>query len=231
MLTAASAPAAADKAKIDARREKWTREHKKLIAKLEADAKKAVAAEKLDCIALAAIAGEMLPKDVVVCDETITHMPQMRPHLPLNDAQSFFRVTGGALGQGIGATLGVKLGVKDRTTVLFVGDGSFLYNPIIQAFGASKTYDLPILIIVCNNQKYEAMRKGHVLYYEGGVSDTTKVHYGVNIVGPEYDKLGVHFDFFGAKASTPDELRKALKDGLAAVKGGKTAILNVSLVK
>ena len=47
------------------------------------------------------------------------------------------------------------------------------------------------------------MRKGHVLYYEGGVSDTTKVHYGVYIEGPEYDKLGVHFDFFGAKAGTP----------------------------
>ncbi len=231
LLAAAAAPTAADKAKVDARVEKWTAEHNKLVASLEAAGKNAVAAEKLDCIALAAIAGEMFPKDVVVCDETITHMPQMRPHLPLNEPQSFFRVTGGALGQGIGATLGVKLGVKDRTTVLFVGDGSFLYNPIIQAFGASKAYELPIFVIVCNNQKYEAMRKGHVLYYEGGVSDTTKVHYGVDIVGPEYDKLGVHFDFFGAKASTPDELRKAIKDGLAAVQAGKTAILNVSLVK
>ena len=231
MLNDAAMPAAADKAKIAARIEKWTAEHNKLIAKLEADAKQALSADKLDCIALAAIAAELLPKDAVVCDETITHMPQMRPHLPLDTPQSFFRVTGGALGQGVGATLGVKLGVKDRTTVLFVGDGSFLYNPIIQALGASKTYDLPILIVVCNNQKYEAMRKGHVLYYEGGVSDTTKVHYGVDIVGPEYEKLGVHFDFFGAKAATPAELRQAFKDGLAAVKSGKTAILNVSLVK
>ena len=79
--------------------------------------------------------------------------------------------------------------------------------------------------------KYEAMRKGHVLYYEGGVSDTTKVHYGVYIDGPEYEKLGVHFDFFGAKAATPDELRKALKECLAEVKNGRTAVLNVSLVK
>ncbi len=231
MLTAACAPAAADKAKIDARRAKWSAEHDKLVAKLSADAGKAASAQKLDCIALAAIAGEILPKDVVVCDETITHMPQMRQHLPLNEPQSFFRVTGGALGQGIGAALGVKLGVKERPVVLFVGDGSFLYNPVIQAFGASKAYGLPVLIIVCNNRRYEAMRKGHVLYYEGGVSDTTKVHYGVDIDGPEYEKLGSHFDFFGAKAETPDELRQVLKDGLAAVKAGKTAVLNVSLVK
>lgn len=230
MLSKAAA-AGADKAKIDARKAKWTEAHNALVAKLDADAKKAVAAEKLDCIALAAIVAEQFPKDGIVCDETITHMPQMRPHLPLNEPQSFFRVTGGALGQGIGATLGVKLGAKDRPVMLFIGDGSFLYNPIIQAFGASKQYQLPVLVIVCNNQKYEAMRKGHVLYYEGGVSDTTKVHYGVYIDGPEYEKLGVHFDFFGAKAATPDELRKALKECLAEVKKGRTAVLNVSLVK
>ena len=231
LLTKAAAPAAEDKIRIEARKARWAHEHDKLIASLEATAKKAVAAEKLDCIALASIVGDMLPKDAIVCDETITHMPQMRAHLPLNQPQSFFRVTGGALGQGIGATLGVKLGAKDRPVVLFVGDGSFLYNPIIQALGASKAYALPILIIVCNNQKYEAMRKGHVLYYEGGVSDTTKVHYGVDIVGPKYEELGSHFDFHGAKAETADELRKAVKAGLAAVKKGRTSILNVSLVK
>jgi acetolactate synthase-1/2/3 large subunit len=229
LLTAASA--GADKAAIETRRAKWKGEHDKLIAGLEATAKTAVAAEKLDCIALAAIAAESFPEDIIVCDETITHMPQMRPHLPLNRPQSFFRVTGGALGQGIGAALGAKLAARDRPVVLFVGDGSFLYNPVIQAFGASKTYDLPITIVVCNNQKYEAMRKGHVLYYEGGVADTTKVHYGVNINGPRYEHLGDEFGFFGATATNATELRKAFKDAFAANKAGKTAILNVSLIK
>lgn len=229
MLTKASA--GADKAAVEARRAKWTTEHNKLIASLEVAGKKAMAADKLDCIALAAVAAEVLPKDAIVCDETITHMPQMRAHLPLNAPRSFFRVTGGALGQGIGAALGAKLAARDRQVVLFVGDGSFLYNPIVQAFGASKTYDLPITIVVCNNQKYEAMRKGHVLYYQGGVADTTKVHYGVNINGPRYEHLGDEFGFFGATATNAAELRKAFADAFAANKAGKSAILNVSLIK
>ena len=231
MLAKAAAPAADDKEKIAARHAKWKGEHDKLVASLMAAAKTALAAEKLDCIALAAVAAELLPKNAVVCDETITHMPQMRPHLPLNGPQSFFRVTGGALGQGIGAALGAKLAARDRPVVLFIGDGSFLYNPIIQALSASKTYDLPITIVVCNNEKYEAMRKGHVFYYEGGVSDTTKVHYGVNIAGPQYEELGSHFGFFGAKASNATELREAFADAFAANEAGKTAILNVSLIK
>ncbi len=231
LLAKAAAPTAGDSAKIEIRRNKWTAEHNALLATLKAAGEKAVAAESLDCIALATIAAEVLPKDVIVTDETITHMPQMRPHLPLNEPQSFFRVTGGALGQGIGAALGAKLAARHRQVVFFVGDGSFLYNPIIQAFGASKTYDLPITIVVCNNQKYEAMRKGHVLYYEGGVADTTKVHYGVNISGPRYERLGDEFGFFGASATNATELRQAFQDAFAANKAGRTAILNVSLIR
>jgi thiamine pyrophosphate-dependent acetolactate synthase large subunit-like protein len=227
----AKAASAADQKVVAARRAKWSGEHDKLLATLKAAGEKAAAADKLDCVALASVAAEMFPKDVIVCDETITHMPQMRAHLPLNEPRSFFRVTGGALGQGIGAALGAKLAARDRQVVLFVGDGSFLYNPIIQAFGASKTYDLPITIVVCNNQKYEAMRKGHVLYYEGGVADTTKTHYGVNIAGPRYERLGDEFGFFGATATNAAELRQAFKDAFAANKAGKTAILNVSLIK
>jgi acetolactate synthase I/II/III large subunit len=156
--------------------------------------------------------------------------------LPLNGPQSFFRVTGGALGQGIAAALGAKLGARDlydtdRPVVLFVGDGSFLYNPIVQALGASKAYDLPIVIVVCNNQKYEAMRKGHVFHYAGGVSDTTKLHYGVEIGGPEYHELGRPFGCHGAKVDTVAALGPALKEAIAATKAGRTAILNVIMTR
>ena len=192
---------------------------------------KSLTSGTLDAVAVAAVANSALPDDTIVCDETITHMPLMRSHLNFNQPQSFFRVTGGALGQGIGAALGVKLAAPDRPVVLFVGDGSFLYNPVIQALGASKTYGLPVIIVVCNNAKYEAMRKGHVIYYEGGAAASTTHHHGVHIAGPEYHELGSHYGFFGAKVSTPDELKKGFADALAATKKGQTAILNVVMTK
>jgi thiamine pyrophosphate-dependent acetolactate synthase large subunit-like protein len=221
----------ADKGVIEERRKRWTDVHNAYVAKLAEQAKAALATGKLDAVSVAATAAQVFPKDIIVCDETITHMPVMRPHLNLDQPQSFFRVTGGALGQGIAAALGTKLAARDRPVVLFVGDGSFLYNPIIQALGASKTYDIPITIVVCNNAKYEAMRKGHVIYYEGGVSDTTKFHYGVNIAGPEYQELGVHYGLKGFKAETPDELKKAFESALAENKAGRTAIINAVMVK
>ena len=230
-LTMLAEATTCDVAARDARRARWAGEHDRLVASLEAARAKSLAAEGIDAVALAAVAGEMLPADAIYVDETITHMPVMRPHLPLDHPQSFFRVTGGALGQGIGAALGAKLAARDKVVALFVGDGSFLYNPIIQALGASKTYDLPILIVVCNNGRYEAMRKGHVLYYPGGAAETSQSHHGVHIEAPRYEDLGSHFGFFGASAHSVDELRGAMRDALAALAQGKTAILNVSLVK
>ena len=70
-----------------------------------------------------------------------------------------------------------------------------------------------------------------MLYYPGGVADTTKSSHGVEIAAPRYEDLGSHFGFFGASARTTAELRVAMRDALAAVAGGRTAILNVSLVK
>jgi thiamine pyrophosphate-dependent acetolactate synthase large subunit-like protein len=228
MLTEACA---CDDAARDARHARWTGVHDKYVASLDAAKAKALDAKGIDPVALAAVAGEMLPAGTIHVDETITHMPVMRPHLPLNTPQTFFRVTGGALGQGIGAALGAKLAARDKVVALFVGDGSFLYNPVIQALGASKTHELPILIVVCNNGRYEAMRKGHVLYYPGGAAETSKSHHGVHIEAPRYEDLGSHFGFFGASAETVDELRVAFRDALAALAAGKTAILNVSLVR
>jgi len=234
MATALSQLAAAahcDGAAVAARKTRWAGVHEALVARFDQAKAASLKAEGLDCIALAAVAAQMLPADTIYVDETITHMPQMRPYLPLDRAQSFFRVTGGALGQGIGAALGAKLAARDKPVALFVGDGSFLYNPIIQAFGAAKAYDLPILIVVCNNQRYEAMRKGHELYYPQGAAVSTNSHHGVFIAGPAYEDLGSHFGFFGAHANNLEELRAAFSGALAALAEGRSAILNVSLVK
>ncbi|OGA18087.1 MAG: hypothetical protein A3H32_11220 [Betaproteobacteria bacterium RIFCSPLOWO2_02_FULL_63_19] len=227
----AGAAASADKATVAKRRAYWAGEHDALMARLKAAGEKALAGSGIDAVALARVAAEELPDNTIVVDETITHMQLMRPHLPLNRAQSFFRVAAGALGQGMGCALGVKLAARKQPVVLFVGDGSFMYNPIVQSLGASNAYQLPILIVVCNNGGYEAMRKGHLLHYPGGVSDTKELYYGVNLDGPEYHELGSPFGCFGAKAGDLNALRRGFRDALAAVESGRSAIVNVVMTQ
>src|SRR5262249_47705886 len=180
----------------------------------------------IDPLSLLGALGEVMPADTIYVDETITHSPLIRQHLPQTAPQSFFRGSGG-LGQGIGTALGLKLAAPTRPVALLLGDGSFLYNPIIQALGASKRHELPIIIVVLNNRKYEAMRKGHVHHYPDGASASKDLHFGVTIDGPDYERLGSHFGFHGERVEYRAELEIALKSALAATKEGRTAILNV----
>ena len=211
---------------VNARRQRWTREHQDYVAALRTEREKAQNGSAIDPLSLLGVLGETMPANTIYVDETITHSPLIRQHLPQTTPQSFFRGSGG-LGQGIGTALGIKLAAPERPVALLIGDGSFLYNPIVQALGASKRHDLPIMIIILNNKKYEAMRKGHIHHYPDGVSANKDMHFGVTIDGPEYEKLGSHFGFHGERVEYRAELDLALQSALTATQEGRTAILNV----
>jgi acetolactate synthase I/II/III large subunit len=226
LLIAATKSGKIDAATVSARRQRWTREHDNYVAELRSAREKAQNGSAIDPLSLLGALAEVMPADTIYVDETITHSPLIREHLPQTTPQSFFRGSGG-LGQGIGTALGIKLAAPTRPVALLIGDGSFLYNPIIQALGASKRHELPIIIIVLNNKKYEAMRKGHVHHYPDGASASKDLHFGVTIDGPDYEQLGSHFGFHGERVEYRAELEVALSSALAATKEGKTAILNV----
>src|SRR4051794_37075584 len=198
LLTAALKQTKIDADAVSGRRRRWTREHEGHVAGLRTEREKARNGSGIDPVSLMGALADVMPADTIYVDETITHSPILRQHLPQTTPQSLFRGSGG-LGQGIGTALGIKLAAQQRAVALLVGDGSFLYNPIIQGLGASKQHDLPIVIVVLNNKKYEAMRQGHVHHYPDGASASRDLHYGVAIDGPDYEKLGSHFDFHGQR--------------------------------
>jgi acetolactate synthase-1/2/3 large subunit len=227
---------AARAAKIDAeavkqRREKWTRAHDAFVANLKAEESKANGnGSAIDPLALISTLGEVLPADTIFVDETIMHGPMLRQHLPFTTPQSFFRGFGG-LGQGMGTALGVKLAARQRPVALLIGDGGFLYNPVIQALGASKQHDLPILIVIFNNKGYQAMQKGHVHHYPDGAAEANNMHLGSRLDGFDYDTLGSHFGMHGERVVEPGRLKGAIQTAMQKVQDGTTAILNVMVSK
>jgi len=211
-----------------ARRDSRAKAHDALQASLRAAEATRAALRPVDPLALIAALRETMPADAIYVDETIVHSPMVRNHLGWNLPQSYFYTYGG-LGQGIGVALGVKLAAPQRPVVLLIGDGSLLYNPIVQGLGASRDCNLPILIVVFNNKKYQAMQNNHERYYPDGIAVGQKLWHGVAINGPDYDRLGAPFDFPGVKVDDPAALKPALAKGLAEVAAGRTAIVNVVL--
>ncbi len=228
MLADAVRALGVDNVQVEERLARWTAAHDKIHDGLRVAQAEARGKSQIDPIWLCAALGETLPDNAVYVDETITHRRVIRSHVPWDGKQNYFRVAGG-LGQGLGIALGVKLAFKDRPVVSLIGDGSFLYNPVTQSLGFSMEENLPILIVVFNNNGYLAMKRNHLQYYPDGVAKQNDIYIGETINGPDYAALTAPFGGHGIRVEDPEKLPDAIAEGLAAVEAGKTSILNVIL--
>ena len=125
--------------------------------------------------------------------------------------------------------IGIKLANPERPVVSIIGDGAFLYNPVLPSLAFSMEAGLPILIVVFNNGGYKAMKNNHHAYYPEGVAAKNDLFYGLPITGADYAEMVRPFGGFGIRVEDPAKLPSALEEALAAVEGGKTAIVNAVL--
>ena len=119
--------------------------------------------------------------------------------------------------------------MPERPVAALMGDGSFLYNPVVQALGVANEAALPIMIVVFNNGKYSAMQNTHAAWYPQGAAQNTGVFHGVDIPGPDYRGLVEPFGGYGQRVEHPADLKPALERALESVKNGRTALVDVAL--
>jgi len=205
-----------------------------------ADQEKRLAAESkafsstegpVDPVAVAATLRGLIADDAVVVDETITHSRVIARHLMAGTAGRYSYVQGG-LGQGLGVALGAKLGLGDRLTVLTVGDGTWLYNPVPQGLMAAAQHGLPLLVVIFNNKKYLSMRFNLTRAYPNGAYITSKSGYGVDLSAqPDAAAVAAAAGAAGFTVTTTPELAPTLEKAIATVRAGQTAVVNVFLTR
>jgi len=238
-LTAAIRAIGVDQAAVAARRQRLAE------AYLESEASRSLAEYKasahgepgagdgpVDPVAAAAALREAIGLEAVVVDETITHSRLIAKHL-MAETPGRYRYVQGGLGQGLGVALGVKLALgPDRLVAFTVGDGSWLYNPVLPGLMASAQYGLPVLIVVFNNGRYLSMRHNHRRVYPDSVAARTGYQLGVDLSAqPDVAAVAAAAGAAGFTVSAGKELGRALDEAIAVVRGGRTAVVNVSLTR
>lgn len=208
------------------RRTHWAAEHRKRLERLRAEEDKAGALDTITVPLLMKTLRDVMPAETAYVDETIVHAASIRDHLHWDDPLTYFRAPSG-LGQGLGYALGVKLAFPERPLVMTVGDGTFMYNPVVPALAFADENKLPLLVVVVNNAKYAAMQFFHDRFYPQGTSVATKDYYGVHIKGPRYEEAARMVGGYAAEVSRPEDLKPAVQEALQSLKAGKSAILNV----
>ena len=130
-----------------------------------------------------------------------------RDRLTISRAKSLFYSAAGALGWGLPAAIGLKLGRPERPVVALIGDGAMQYTPA--GLWTAARHRIPVTFVVCTNKKYRALQEfSEVLHVpEGEYLDISGL--GVLDIARGYG-IETH------RAETLDDLTAYLKKGAEA---------------
>ena len=173
---------------------------------------------------------EVLPADAIVVNETISHRGDLCRLLDKLRPGAFYEASYGGLGMGLGTALGVKSAHPKRPVILTIGDGSFYYNAVPAAFGACQELELPLLVVLFDNQGYFSQKNDVVREYPQGWAVRTNKFAGTSITPmPDYGMLARAFGGYGEKVERPRDVRAALTRGLDALAKGQLALIHLVL--
>ncbi len=168
-----------------------------------------------------------LPSDAIVVDDSVTTRASIFGALEFDEPGSLLGITGGALGWGMGGTMGTKLANPDKPVVGIIGDGSAMMT--VQALWTAANSDIPVVYVICNNRAYRVLKLNMNLYKSEilGQQNPTSEYIAMDFATPfdiaaVAEAMGVH----GRKIDDPAEVGPALEQALAL---GKPAVLDVSI--
>lgn len=158
--------------------------------------------------------GEILPEGAILVNEGIMTSLTLPYFLRFKPSQSYYANSGGGLGWGVPAAMGIKLAMSERPVVALVGDGSLMFG--IQSLWSAARYQIPIIILVCNNRGYHAIKAALLGY--GGKAAQERVFLSCDITGPEIDfpSLSKGFGVAGRSIKRLEELRPAFNEAMEA---------------
>jgi acetolactate synthase-1/2/3 large subunit len=168
-------------------------------------------------------------EDALVLTEVVTNSKVVADHLRPNRPGSVIHNGGAALGWAGGAAVGAKLAAPDRTVVCLVGDGSFLFGVPSSAQWVARRYGTPALTVIYDNRGWAAPKFSALQVHPDGAAAVAG-DFNVSF-DPEVDLPGVAraAGAYGVTVSDAGELPQVLKDALAVVHGGRSAVVSVQL--
>ncbi|MEY4476163.1 MAG: acetolactate synthase, large subunit, biosynthetic type [Pseudomonadota bacterium] len=150
------------------------------------------------------------PQTVVTTDVG-QHQMWAAQHMSFTRPENFITSSGlGTMGFGIPAAVGAQMARTDDMVICVSGDGSFMMN--VQELGTIKRKQLPLKIVLLDNQRLGMVRQWQQLFFDGRYSET---HLSDN---PDFITLASAFNIPGQRITRKDQVTAAL-DALFNSKG------------
>jgi len=172
-----------------------------------------------------------MESDAYVVSEVVTSDDHIRRYLTFDHTvapdkrRRNYDTTGGILGWGCSAAVGVKIGNPEKEVWCLTGDGAFNFGS--QALWSATRYEVPVGFIVFNNGEYQANRMNSVRY-QGRMAETGKF-LGVNLGHPDinYVSMADAYGIEGERVEDPAGLSNAIQRCKRAMADGRPYLVDV----
>jgi len=157
---------------------------------------------------------DMMPDSAITSTDVGQHQMWAAQHIQPREPQNYITSAGlGTMGFGLPAAMGAKVARPDDESILISGDGSFMMN--VQELGTLKRKQIPVKMVLINNQRLGMVRQWQSLFFDGRHSET------ILDDNPDFVTLASAFGIPGKTITTKAEVEPALKEMLES----KTAYL------
>ncbi len=178
----------------------------------------------------AMLAKTLRPSDIVL-NEAIRNGPVVFGQMPRTEPGTLVGLAGGGLGFSGGMALGLKLAQPERTVVQVVGDGTFYFSNPQSTLAVGRQYKLPVLTVVLDNSGWAAVKEATLRVYPEGEAKAG-ADYGAGLAPDmNFAKVAEAAGAYGELVSEPDAVEGAIARCLAAVHGGRSAILHARVTR
>ena len=124
--------------------------------------------------------------------------------------QSKSNITSGGLGTmgfALPAAIGAKMGAMDREVVAIIGDGG--YQMTIQELGVIFQHNVPVKIVVLNNEHLGMVRQWQELFFESRYASTV-------MTNPDFVKIAEGYHIKSRRVTERGDLQEAVQEMMAS---------------
>jgi acetolactate synthase-1/2/3 large subunit len=141
--------------------------------------------------------------NTVVTTDVGQHQMWTAQHMEFSRPENFITSSGlGTMGFGVPAAVGAQVARPDDMVICISGDGSFMMN--VQELGTIKRKQLPLKILLLDNQRLGMVRQWQELFFDGRFSETTLTD------NPDFVTLASAFNIPGQRIDQKSQVDAAL---------------------
>lgn len=143
------------------------------------------------------------PHDCVVTTDVGQHQMWTAQHMSFTRPENFITSSGlGTMGFGLPAAVGAQVARPNDTVICISGDGSFMMN--VQELGTVKRKQLPLKIVLLDNQRLGMVRQWQQMFFSERYSETNLSD------NPNFLMLASAFGIPGLHITRKDQVEAAI---------------------